>query len=96
MLTMRENMMAVLHGEQPDYYGDFMPSLDFVLDPVFMRDRIPQDGKIHYDAWGTAYCFQPGAPGAHPVVNDETAVIKDIENWEKELKVPTLKDLDWM
>ena len=95
MLTIRENMMAVLHGEQPDYYGDFMPSLDFALDPVFMRDRIPQDGQIHYDAWGTAYCFKPGAPGAHPVVNDETAVIKDIENWEKELKVPTLKDLDW-
>lgn len=95
MLTMRENVMAVLHREQPDYYGDLMPSLNFVLDPVFIRDRVPQDGQIHYDSWGTAFCFKPDAPGAHPVVNDETAVIKDIENWKNELHVPSLKTLDW-
>lgn len=95
MLTPRENAMAVLNRQQPDYYGDFMPALQFVLDPVFLRDRIPQDGQLHADAWGTKHCFIPGAPGSHPVVNAETAVIKDIEHWKEQLRVPTLDDLDW-
>lgn len=95
MLTPRENAMAVLNRQQPDYYGDFMPALQFVLDPVFLRDRIPEDGQLHEDAWGTKHCFIPGAPGSHPVVNAETAVIKDIEHWKEQLHVPTLDDLDW-
>ena len=41
MMTPRENMMAIYQGQQPDYYGDFMPALQFVPDPVFLRDRIP-------------------------------------------------------
>lgn len=95
MLTPRENAMAVLRGQQPDYYGDFMPAVQFVMDPDMMRLGVPQDGKVHYDPWGTAYCFHPDAPGPHPVVNDQNAVIKDIENWKDSLKVPDLKNLDW-
>ena len=95
MLTPRENVMAVYNRQQPDYYGDFMPTLKFMSDPVYLATRVPQDGKIHYDPWGTAFCFMPGAPGPHPVVNDQNAVIKDIENWENELVVPSLEDLDW-
>lgn len=95
MMTPRQNAMAILNGQQPDYYGDIMPSLQFVPDPVFLRDRIPDDGKIHQDSWGTSFCFIPGSPGAHPVVNDQNAVIKDIENWKEQLKVPSLHDLDW-
>lgn len=95
MMTPRQNAMAVLNRQQPDYYGDFMPALQFVMDPVFQRDRIPQDGKIHQDAWGTCYLYPPTAPGPHPVVNDQNAVIKDIEHWEEQLKVPTLEGLDW-
>ena len=95
MLTPRENVMAVFNRQQPDYYGDFMPTLQFVMDPVFLRDRIPQDGQIHRDSWGTCFCFMPGSPGAHPVVNDQNAVISDITRWKEQLHVPTLKNLDW-
>jgi hypothetical protein len=87
--------MAVYNRRQPDYYGDFMPALEFVPDPVFLRDRIPQDGQEHKDGWGTVFCFYPGAPGAHPVVNDSNAVIRDITRWKEQLLVPTLKGLDW-
>ncbi len=95
MMTPRENMMAIYQGQQPDYYGDFMPALQFVPDPVFLRDRIPQDGNLHQDAWGTYYCFPPGTPGAHPMVNGDNAVIQDIEHWREQLHVPSLLDLDW-
>jgi hypothetical protein len=94
-LTPRENALAVLNCQQPDYYGDFMPSLDFAIDPEYLRNRAPQDGQLHRDAWGTIWCFKPGTPGQHPVVSKETAVIRDIEHWEDQLRVPGLKNLDW-
>ena len=87
--------MAVLNGQQPDYYGDLMPSLHFVSDPASRLDHIPRDGKIHRDSWGTCYCYPPTAPGPHPMVNAENAVIRDIENWQEQLKVPSLENLDW-
>ncbi len=87
--------MAVFNRQQPDYYGDFMPALEFVWDPVIMRDGVPQDGLEHKDSWGTVFCFSPGAPGAHPVVNEGNAVIKDITKWQEQLRVPPLTGLDW-
>ena len=95
MMTPRQNAMAVFNRQQPDYYGDFMPSLKFIQDPVNKRDHIPQDGQVHQDSWGTSYLYLPGAPGPHPVVNDQNAVIKDIEHWEEQLKVPDFENLDW-
>jgi len=95
LVTPRENVMAVYNRQQPDYYGDFMPALEFVPDPAYLRDRIPQDGREHKDGWGTVFCFPPGAPGAHPVVNDSNAVIRDITRWKEQLQVPTLKGLNW-
>ena len=94
-MTPRQNAMAVFNRQQPDYYGDFMPSLQFIQDPVYLRDRIPPDGKIHQDGWGTSFLFLLDAPGPNPVVNKENAVIKDIEKWEEQLRVPTLEGLDW-
>ena len=94
-MTPRENAMAVLNREQPDYYFDLMDSLQLLPDPVLMRDYPPQDGQEHPDSWGTVYIFLPGAPGAHPHVTRENAVIKDIEKWQEQLKVPSVKNLDW-
>lgn len=94
-MNLRENAMAVYNREQPDFYGDLMDAIVLVPDPVLMGDMCPQDGEEHKDSWGTVYVFKPGAPGAHPHVNDSNAVIKDIEKWEEQLKVPSLDNLDW-
>ena len=94
-MTKRENYTAVLNGKQPEYYGDFMDSIEFVFDPVFTGDKVPMDGKPHKDSWGTTFLFNPGAPGAHPVADYETLVIKDIEDWEQSVKPPELGNLDW-
>ena len=95
MLSPRQNMEKVLKREQPDYYGDFMAAQEWIMDPLYLRDRCPKDGKLHKDSWGTAFCFMPGSPGAHPVVNAENCVIKDIEHWQDYVKIPTLEGLDW-
>ena len=95
MLTPRENCMAILNRQQPDYYGDVMHCVEFIPDPAMMRDMCPQDGKEHIDSWGVTYIWPAGAPGAHPPVTPENAVIKDIEKWEEQVKFPSLDDLDW-
>lgn len=94
-MTLRENAMAIYNREQPDFYGDLMDAIELIPDPVLVGDMCPQDGLEHKDSWGTVYVFKPGAPGPHPRVNHENAVIKDIEHWESQLKVPSLKNLDW-
>lgn len=95
MLSLRENALAILHGEQPDFYGDFMDALQWVPDPVMASDAIAKDGKPHKDSWGTVKVFPPDAPGAHPQLNQDNLVIPDIEEWQDYLKVPSLDDLDW-
>lgn len=94
-MTKRENSMAVLNGEQPDYYGDFMDTLAFAPDPIFMADRIEQDGKPHKDTWGVEFQWEPTAPGPHPIITEDNLVIKDITKWEQYVKVPDLSNLDW-
>ena len=94
-MTERENMLAILHGEQPEYYGDIFKTLVFAPDPIFASDSIVDDGKIHHDSWGTPLVKLPGAVGKHPVINEENAVVKDITKWRWQMKVPTLKGLDW-
>lgn len=94
-MNLRENAMAILERRQPDYYFDLMDSIELLPDPVLMGDLPPQDGKEYPDSWGTAYIWLPGAPGPHPHVTPENAVVKDIEHWETQLKVPSVEGLDW-
>ena len=94
-MNLRENAMAIYNRQQPDYYFDLMNAIELIPDPVLVGDMCPQDGKEHRDSWGTVYIFKPGAPGAHPHVTPENAVIKDIEKWEEQIKVPDLDHLDW-
>lgn len=94
-MNLRENAMAIYNRRQPDYYFDMMDALELIPDPVLMGDLCPQDGQEHKDSWGTVYIFKPGAPGAHPHVTPENAVIKDIEKWEEQLTVPDLDHLYW-
>lgn len=94
-MNLRENAMAIYNRRQPDYYFDMMDALELIPDPVLMGDLCPQDGQEHKDSWGTVYIFKQGAPGAHPHVTPENAVIKDIEKWEEQLTVPDLDHLDW-
>ncbi|NLN98065.1 MAG: methyltransferase [Eubacteriaceae bacterium] len=95
-MNLRENAMAIYHREQPDFYGDLMDAMTFIIDPVFAQDSlIPDDGQEHRDSWGTVKVFLPGEPGAHTRVTQDNAVITDITKWEEQLTVPDIDDLDW-
>lgn len=94
-MNLRENAMAILNKKQPDYYFDLMDAVQLLPDPVSMLNCPKQDGKEHKDTWGTTYIWLPGAPGPHPHVTSENAVIKDIEKWQEQVKIPSVKGLDW-
>ena len=94
-MTKRENSIAILNGKQPDYYGDFMDSVTLVPDPTMKNDIPEQNGQPHKDSWGVSSLWKPGTPGPHPVATYEYLVIKDIEHWEEDLKVPSFEGLDW-
>ena len=82
-MTPRENMTAILEGRQPAYYGDFQSAVKIMLDPVWASDTIPADGKEHRDSWGTVCVRPPDAPGKHPHITPENAVVKDVTEWKE-------------
>ncbi len=87
--------MAILNGEQPDYYGDFMDALGVVVDPIYKADRIPHDGEVHKDSWGVEYIWALESVARHPLDRPGGLVISDIESWQEQLRVPSLSDFDW-
>lgn len=94
-MTPKENSLAVLNGEQPDYYGDFMSTMDLVIDPIMMCEMIPHDGELHQDGWGVTKKWPLADAGMCPMINDENKVIKDICYWQDFVKFPQVHGLDW-
>lgn len=97
MLSKKENMLAILGGEQPDYYDDFITSMAINReDPIiYHTDFVKGDGQPHKDSWGVTFIMPVGAPGQHPIATPDTLVIKDIDHWQDELVVPDVNDYDW-
>ena len=94
-MSLRENMLAILHGEQPEVYGDFKWATKTIMDPITISDSVPGDGLEHTDSWGTV-CIKPvGAPGKHPHITPENAVVKDITKWKQQVVIPDYKHFDW-
>ena len=94
-MTPRENMMAILEGRQPEWYGDFQSAVEIMMDPIWKSDSVPRDGLEHKDSWGTVCVFPPDAPGKHPHVTPGNAVVTDITKWREQLTIPSLDGLDW-
>ena len=94
-MTPRENMMAIYEGRQPEYYGDFQWAVKIMIDPIWKSDSMPKDGREHKDSWGTVCVIPPDAPGKHPHVTPDNAVVTDITKWREQLTIPSLDGLDW-
>lgn len=95
MLTKRENVLAILYDEQPEWYSDFMEAVVYTPDPLSKRFPFPPDGQFHTDDWGTTKIWRPGELGPQPIINEETKVIKDIEHWEDYVHPFDLDELEW-
>lgn len=93
MMTPKELMLELLKPNgKPDRQLKQYEALHMVLtDPVngyLRKDRRP--GSVSIDRWGTTIAWPEGDPGAMPIVNDETKVLRDITRWREQVKIPDL------
>ena len=93
MLTKRQNMIETMKGGHPDRFVNGYEALGLVMgSPFGKRNPNPKPGELNVvNAWGITKSWPKGTPGAFPVHTPDKIVIKDIEEWQKYVKVPRVK-----
>ena len=92
MLSPRQNLLETIHGGHPDRFVNQYEFMNLVMgSPYGMRNPYPQKGGPNVvNAWGVTLSFPDNVPGGFPVHTPDKIVIKDIEEWQKYLKVPNV------
>jgi hypothetical protein len=94
MLNPKENFLETLKPQgKPDRLVKQYEATAFLPgDPVgnFVRGKRYPGMPAMKDLWGTMILWPADAPGAMPLVNEETKVIRDIRHWRDFTKVPDL------
>ena len=90
MLTKRQNLLETIRGGNPDRFVDQFEAFSMLIPtPVSTRDPRPKPGELNVvNAWGITKSWPAGLPGAFPVHTPDKIVIKDMEEWQKYVKVP--------
>ena len=92
MLTAKENMREVIRGGNPDRFVNQFEALALLFHPYLMTQPLLQRGMENVvNGWGVTNSFPANAPGAFPVHTPDKIVVKDIEEWKKYVKAPSLK-----
>ncbi|MGI6108424.1 MAG: uroporphyrinogen decarboxylase family protein [Eubacteriaceae bacterium] len=95
MLSIKDNFEETIHGGKPDRFVKQYEFMDIILEsPGWI---IPKPGETVLDNWGVTWTWKEGQIGAFPVHKPELIAVKDIDNWENELKVPDVhySDEEW-
>lgn len=92
MLTVRQNLLETIHGGHPDRFVNQYEFMKIIMgSPFGKRNPNPKYGEHNVvNAWGVTKSWPIGTPGAFPVHTPDKIVIKDIEEWQKYLKVPQI------
>ena len=94
MLTKRQNMIETMKVDgHPDRFVNGYEALGLVMgSPFGKRNPNPKPGELNVvNAWGITKSWPKGTPGAFPVHTPDKIVIKDIDEWQKYVKVPRVK-----
>lgn len=92
MLTKRQNLLETMHCGNPDRFVNQYEFLKIIMgNPFSKRNTAPKYGEHNVvNAWGVTRSYPIGTPGPFPVHTPDKIVIKDIEEWQKYLKVPNV------
>lgn len=92
MLTKRQNLLETMHCGNPDRFVNQYEFIKILTrNPFSIRNAAPKYGEHNVvNAWGVTRSYPIGTPGAFPVHTPDKIVIKDIEEWQKYLKVPNV------
>ncbi|MBN2040724.1 MAG: uroporphyrinogen decarboxylase [Spirochaetes bacterium] len=91
MLTIKENLKETMKGGNPDRFVNQYEFLDILLEAPFMAGVFAEPGKEMKDGWGITWRWQEGQIGQFPVHDEEHIVLKDITQWEKYVKAPSVE-----
>lgn len=100
MLTKRQNLLETIRGGKPDRFVnqyeafDCAPSSPFGMimgSPISAASAMPAPGGAPVkDSWGVTRAWPANVPGAFPMHDEAHKLLKDITQWEKIVKAPTL------
>ena len=92
MLTKRQNLLETIHGGHPDRFVNQYEAFAMQVGNAFSaHNPAPKPGELNVvNAWGVTRSFPAGTPGPFPVHTPDKIVIKDVEEWQKYLKVPNV------
>lgn len=92
MLTARQNFIAcITEGGTPDRMSNQFESLKMAFNPSSLHSKSPKRGELDVkNAWGVTYSYPENVPAGFPVHTADKVVIKDIEEWQKYVKAPSL------
>ncbi|MGI6407007.1 MAG: uroporphyrinogen decarboxylase family protein [Syntrophaceticus sp.] len=96
MLTKRENLLETIKGGNPDRFVNQYEFMEIIMEVPLVKDCFLEPGTERKNNWGIYYKWPEGHIGQMPVHGEHT-VVKDITEWKKYVKAPSVKfaDEDW-
>ncbi|MDR0489999.1 MAG: uroporphyrinogen decarboxylase (URO-D) [Oscillospiraceae bacterium] len=99
MLSLKENFFETLKNGKPDAFVNEWEVFPQVWDPIFyyMYPIMPMSGQTVKNPLGVSIFWGENEPGAMPIVNEETKVIRDVTKWRDYVEFFDFRDrgLDW-
>lgn len=92
MLTKRQNLMQTIKGENPDRFVNQYEFMEIIMESPLIQFAAP--GQTIKNQWGITFSWPEGQIGGFPVHDDEHKVLKDITEWKKQVKKPTIPTSD--
>jgi uroporphyrinogen-III decarboxylase len=92
-LTKKQNLLKTIgKGEPERFVNQYEPfAMPLGLDPLSQSSPMHRQGETWVDPWGVIYTWQTGSPGAMPVHEKDTILLKDIREWRTTIKPPNLE-----
>ncbi|MEG1619709.1 MAG: uroporphyrinogen decarboxylase family protein [Eubacterium sp.] len=88
MLSIKDNFLEVLHGGNPDRFVKQYEFMDIILEAP--SDKMCNPGETIVNSWGVTMNWPEGQLGGFPIHDAEHIVVKDITEWKKYVKVPSV------
>jgi len=97
MLTKRQNLMETIKGGNPDRFVNQYEFMDIILEAPMDLPLAPGPGTRVKNKWGITFDWPADQIGSFPMHDDEHKALKDITNWKKSIKAPSVfyTDEEW-
>lgn len=96
-MNAKENFLETLTWGNPQALVNEWEPFSLVPDPLMAMTLIAKPGERLVDPWGVTIYLGEDEPGAMPIITDELKAIKDITQWQSDIKSPDIMgaNLDW-